>query len=63
MGAILMTTKSKGIREIQKERAKEIIRLKNEGKSYTEIASNLVMDRSNVRRTYLNATASEKTIN
>lgn len=58
-----MPTPSKGVRASQKERAKEIVRLKNEGKGWTDIAKLLNMDKSNVRRIYLeNASAPEKAI-
>lgn len=48
-----MTNYPKGLRIIRKERAKEIIRLHEEGKGWTWIGDILSMDKSNVRRTYL----------
>ena len=48
-----MTTKSKGVRERQKERIKEIIGLRQIGLSWKKIGIIVDMDRNNARRTYL----------
>lgn len=49
-----MPRKSKGVLELRKKRAIEIVRLRNEEKfTWRQIARTLSMDKNNVRRTYL----------
>ena len=51
----------KGVRIMQAERAKEIVRLYREGKGWTYIGDTLGMDKSNVRRTYNKEMKNENT--
>lgn len=62
-GKIKTKFRSKGIRTAQAIRAQKIIKLRNEGKSWTWIGDILDMDKSNVRRTYIkHATPSPKAL-
>jgi len=58
----LTATKSKGVRERNKERTKEIVRLRDDKKlTYGQISLLLKVDRSNVYKAYMNAAKTKET--
>lgn len=58
----MSSTPSKGVRERNKERTKEIVRLRDDKKlTYGQISLLLKVDRSNVYKAYINATKTTQT--